>query len=171
MATRLAWSAGTLVLGVIGAVLVGTVPAFGEGQMAVGTHARSIQESAQRGTANDVKAILATSPGQRDARDVRGSQPIHFAAGNSDSGPLKTLIAAGANPNARDDDGDTPLHLAVLARNAKNTRLLLEAGADPTAKNNAGRDALAIAHEVLADDAAGVISLWILKGCQPKKPC
>ena len=49
--------------------------------------------------------------------------------------------------------------------------MVLEAGADPKAKDNAGRDVLAIAHEVLANDVAGEVSLWILKGCQPKKTC
>jgi uncharacterized protein len=81
------------------------------------------------------------------------------------------LIAAGANPNAKDIDGVTPLHLAAFARNAENAHLLLEAGADPKAKDKAGRDVLAIAHEVMANEVAGEVSLWILKGCQPKKPC
>jgi uncharacterized protein len=111
------------------------------------------------GTANDVKAILKTASGERDAMNVQGSQPIHFAAANSDSGPLKTLLVAGANPNAKDKDGVTPLHMAVLGRNAENARLLLQAGADTNSKDNLGRDALAIAHEVLANDVAGVISL------------
>ena len=81
------------------------------------------------------------------------------------------LIAAGANPNAKDIDGVTPLHMAAFARNAENAHLLLEAGADPKAKDKAGRDVLAIAHEVMANEVAGEVSLWILKGCQPKKPC
>ncbi|MDD5248896.1 MAG: ankyrin repeat domain-containing protein [Rhodocyclaceae bacterium] len=168
---RLSWLARKLLPGMIGAVLASAMPAFGEAPQSAGAHARSLHDAAQLGTGNDVTRILTTAPGERDARDGRGTQAIHLAAGNSDSGPLRALIAAGANPNARDSDGVTPLHLAVLARNAENTRLLLAAGADPAAKNNAGRDALAIAHEVLADKAAGVIALWILKGCQPKRPC
>jgi hypothetical protein len=30
---------------------------------------------------------------------------------------------------------------------------------------------LSMARKVRADELAGIISLWILKGCQPGKPC
>jgi uncharacterized protein len=160
-----------LICGMIGAAALAAMPAFGDGQRALGANDRLIHDAARMGTANDVKTILKTASGERDARNVQGSQPIHFAAVNSDSGPLKALIAAGANPNAKDVDGVTPLQMAAFARNAENTLVLLKAGADPKAKDNAGRDVLAIAHEVIANDVAGVVSLWILKGCQSKNPC
>ena len=155
----------------VAAGLIIAWPAFGEEQKTIGAQDQAIHDAARMGTAGDVQKILKSTPRERDAANAHGSQPIHFAAYNADPGALKTLIAAGANPNARDIDGLTPLHMAVFARNAENTRRLLEAGADPRAKDKMGRDALAIAHEVMANDAAGVISLWILKGCQPKKPC
>jgi len=161
----------SLLFGLISVVLASATPAFGEGQKALGANDRLIHDAARMGTANDVQKILKTAPGERDAKNLQGSQPIHFAAYNSDSGPIKALIAAGANPNAKDIDGMTPLHMAAFARNSENTQLLLAAGADPKAKDNAGRDVLAIAHEVMANDVAGVVSLRILKGCQPRKPC
>lgn len=161
----------SLLFVLIGSVLASTAPVFGEGQRALGANDRLIHDAARMGTADDIRKILKTAPSERDTKNTQGSQPIHFAAYNSDSGPLKALIAAGADANAKDVDGLTPLHMAAFARNAENARLLLAAGADPRAKDKAGRDVLAIAHEVMANDVAGVVSLWILKGCQPKNPC
>lgn len=147
------------------------IPVLAEGQTAIGADSNLIHDAARMGSATEIQKILKATPLKRDMADSQGSQPVHFAAFNSDSGPLKALIAAGANPNARDINGSTPLHQAVYARNAENTRLLLEAGGDPKAKDNQGRDVLAMAHEMIANDAIGIISLWILKGCQPKSPC
>ena len=84
---------------------------------------------------------------------------------------MKALIAAGANPNARDNDGATPLHMAAYSSRPANTQLLLEAGADPQAKTDNGRDPGSMARKVKADEAAGVLSLWVLKGCKAGKPC
>jgi ankyrin repeat protein len=89
---------------------------------------------------------------------------------NADSGPLKALLAAGASPNARDGDGRTALHMAAFSTRKDNTMLLLQAGSDPLLKTNDGRDVLSMARKVRADEIAGEISLWILKGCKPGKP-
>jgi ankyrin repeat protein len=100
-----------------------------------------------------------------------GSTPLHLAAMNPDTGVLKALLAAGADPNVRDKDGATPLHMAAYASRTQHAQILLEAGADPLLKTNAGRDATSMARKVKADETAGVISLWILKGCKAGKPC
>jgi ankyrin repeat protein len=84
---------------------------------------------------------------------------------------MKALIAAGANVNARDNEGATPLHKAAYASRTEHTRILLEAGADPLAKTDNGRDATSMARKVKADEVAGVISLWLLKGCKAGRPC
>ena len=111
--------------------------------------------------------------------------PIVFVHGNGDSAaqwmttiwrfesngwPRDRLHAIDfANPNARDSDGRTPLHMAAFTTRRDNTMLLLQAGADPLLKTNDGRDVLSMARKVRADEIAGEISLWILKGCKPGK--
>jgi ankyrin repeat protein len=137
----------------------------------VGMNELPIHDAARMGTQQDMAALLRAVPAQRDARTALGATPAHYAALNLDSGPLKALLAAGANPNARDSEGRTPLHMAAFATRTENARLLLRAGADPLLKTEAGRDVLSLARRVRADELAGEVSLWILKGCKPERPC
>lgn len=137
----------------------------------VAQHEQPIHDAARLGTRADVERLLHADPGQRDLRTPLGATALHHAALNLDTGPLQALVAAGANPNARDAEGRTPLHMAAFATRSANAKLLLRAGADPLAKTDAGRDVLSMARKVRADEVAGEISLWILKGCTPHKPC
>lgn len=130
-----------------------------------------IHRAAREGSGQEVAQLLKAQPALREVRTDLGSTPLHLAAMNPDVSTMKALLAAGADPNARDQDAATPLHMAAYASRAPYVRLLLDAGADPLLKTNQGRDAAAMARKVKADEAAGVISLWILKGCQPRKPC
>ena len=137
----------------------------------LGMNEQPIHDAARLGKRGEVEKILKASPAARDARTPLGITPLHYAAMNEDSGPLKALLAAGAAVNVRDGEGRTPLHMAAFSTRTANARLLLEAGADPAAKTDAGRDVLSMARKVRADELAGIVSLWILKGCQPGKPC
>lgn len=143
------------------------LPAFAQ----VVSHDQPIHDAARSGSGDEIRRLLAADPKQRDLRTALGSQPLHLAAMNPDTGALRALLAAGANPNARDNEGATPLHMAAYASRTTHAQILLEAGADPLAKTDNGRDATAMARKVKADETAGVISLWILKGCKPGKPC
>ena len=138
-------------------------------ELAAGDHA--INLAAKEGTGAEVKKLLKTDPALRDVRSALGSTPLHLAATNPDRSAMTVLLAAGADPNARDADGSTPLQMAAYASKAANCQQLLEAGADPLIKNNLGRDATSMARKVKADEAAGVISLWVLKCCKAGKPC
>lgn len=140
-------------------------------EQALGKNEQPIHDAARMGTRKDVEILLKRSPQARDARTELGITPLHYAAMNRDSGPLRALLAAGAAVNARDGEGRTPLHMAAFSTRTENGKLLLEAGADPALKTDAGRDVLSMARKVRADELAGVISLWILKGCGPGKPC
>lgn len=130
-----------------------------------------IHDLASAGTRQDLERLLRADPQLRDARNPLGATPLHLAATNADPGALQALIAAGANPNARDGEGRTPMHMAAFATRTANAKLLLRAGADPLLKTDAGRDVLSMARRVRADELAGEVSLWILKGCTPAKPC
>lgn len=137
----------------------------------LGMNEQPIHDAARMGNRQQMESILKTTPQARDARSPLGITPLHYAAMNEDSGPLKALLAAGAAVNVRDGEGRTPLHMAAFSTRTANAKLLLEGGADPTLKTDAGRDVLSMARKVRADELAGIVSLWILKGCQAGKPC
>ena len=152
------------------ACVLHAAPAFAA-ETTIGKNEQPIHDAARMGTRQDVEKLLKASPQSRDARTDLGATPLHYAALNEDGGPLLALIAAGANVNARDKEGMTPLHMAAFATRTKHAIPLLQAGADPALKTDAGRDVLSMARKVRADEFAGVVSLWILKGCKPHKPC
>ncbi|MCF8197666.1 MAG: ankyrin repeat domain-containing protein [Sulfuritalea sp.] len=137
----------------------------------LGMNEDPIHDAARMGSRQDVEKILKTNPKSRDARTDLGATPLHYAAMNKDGGPLAALIAAGANVNLRDKDGRTPLHMAAFSTRTAHAIPLLQAGADPLLKTNAGRDVLSLARKVRADEFAGVVSIWMLKGCKPGKAC
>ena len=107
----------------------------------------------------------------RDARNQLGSTPLHLAATNGDAGPLKALIAAGADVNARDKEDHTPLHMAAYAGKSEPRACCSKPAPTSNAKSTGGRTPLSLARKARADETAGIISLWVLKGCQPGKPC
>lgn len=152
-------------------LIVAIPPCSMAGEKAVGAGDQPIHDAARMGSGARVDQLLRAHPADRDVRTSAGSTPLHLAATNPDLSALRTLIAAGADPNARDSEGLTPLHMAAYTQNAKHAQLLLEAGADPMAKTNNGRDPTSMARKAMANEVAGVISLWILKGCKAGIPC
>jgi RNA polymerase primary sigma factor len=70
---------------------------------------------------------------------------------------VRLHIRRGDDLDARDGGGFTPLMLAASRNKANICRLLLEAGVNPDLLDLSGRNALAIAHEAAASDAAAVI--------------
>ena len=138
----------------------------------LGKNELPIHDAARMGTRADVERILKADPKMRDIpTETMGSTPLHLAALNVDPGPLKALIAAGANVNARDKGDATPLHMAAYATRSEHAKLLLEAGSNPLLKTSEGRDVASMARKVRADEVAGIVSLWLLKGCKPGKAC
>jgi hypothetical protein len=119
--------------------------------MTLGANEPPIFDAARLGTAAETAKILKTEPAMRDARNQLGSTPLHLAATNGDAGPLKALIAAGAEVNARDKEDNTPLHMAAYAGKSEAARLLLEGGADVNAKSTGGRTPLSLARKTRAD--------------------
>jgi ankyrin repeat protein len=143
-----------------------------QAQEPLGKNELPIHDAARLGTRADVERILKANPAMRDIpTEAMGSTPLHLAALNVDSGPLKALIAAGANGNARDKNDATPLHMAAYGTRSENAKLLLQAGADPLLKTAEGRDVASLARRVRADEVAGIVSIWLLKGCKAGMAC
>ncbi len=142
-----------------------------QAQQTLGQNDQLIHDAARMGNGKSVAQIIKQNPAMRDARTGLGSTPLHFAATNPDIGPLKVLLAAGANVDAEDADGATPLHMAAYANRIENAKALLEAGADVHAQSSSGRTALMLARKSRADEIAGLISLWVLKGCKGGGKC
>lgn len=151
---------------------VSALPARAENGLGVdGQNERPIHTAARLGNRAAVETLLRADPRQRDIATDYGSTPLHLAAMNPDPGPLQALLAAGAPLHPRDSEGATPLHMAALTARTRNAQILLDAGADPTLKTTIGRDVLSMARKVRADELAGIVSLWMLKGCKPGRPC
>lgn len=142
-----------------------------QAQQVLGQNDQAIHDAARMGNGASVAQLIKQNPAMRDARTGLGSTPLHLAATNPDIGPLKALLAAGANVDAEDADGATPLHMAAYANRIENAKALLEAGADPHVQSSSGRTALMLARKSRSDEIAGLIALWILKGCKADKKC
>jgi len=67
-----------------------------------------------------------------------GRTALHTASQNGHVEVVKTILAAGADPNSRDEDGLTPLHLAVREECDEVIRLLVDAKADLMSPCNSG---------------------------------
>lgn len=130
-----------------------------------------IHDVAKTGTGAQLTALLTKEPALLNVKNVRGSTPLHLAAINPDGTAIAALLQAGAEVNVADEEGFTPLHMAAFHRQADHALLLLEAGADVNAKTAAGRTPLSMAEKARADETAGVLSLWVLKGCKPRQGC
>ena len=140
-------------------------------QQVLGQNDQMIHDAARMGSGADIEKILKENPAMRDARTGLGSTPLHLAATNPDVSALKALLAAGANVNAKDDDGNTPLHMAAYTNRIEAAKILLEAGADVNVVSTGGRTPMAMARKSRSDEIAGLISLWILKGCKSGVKC
>jgi ankyrin repeat protein len=76
-------------------------------------------------------AAFAAGPGF----DRLGPPPFREESNREPAEAVKTLLAAGANPNVKAPDGSTPLHQAVTARQVPIIRALVAAGAKLDAVN------------------------------------
>jgi len=137
----------------------------------IGQNDQKIHDVARMGSGAEITRIIKANPALRDARTGLGSTPLHLAATNADVTAVKALLAAGADVNAKDMDGNTPLHMAAYTNRIEVAKVLLEAGADVNAESSGGRTPIAMARKSRADELAGLISLWMLKGCKAGGKC
>lgn len=70
---------------------------------------------------------------------------------------VRSLLAAGADPNQTSQGGQTPLILAIVSGNLHLVRMLLDAGADPSQRDQTGLNAIEWAERKGLPDVAKVL--------------
>jgi ankyrin repeat protein len=73
------------------------------------------ESDAERCIFHEVLSVLQLAGADFNAHNLEGKTPLHSAAEQRDSGPLRDLIEFGARWNVRDSSGDTALHIAMRA--------------------------------------------------------
>ena len=132
--------------------------------------------------------LLKAGADVRSARNMRRSQPLHYASDGHSINPcwdpkrqvsmIRLLIDAGANIHAQDLNGATPLHRAVRTRCAAAVDCLLDAGADPKLKNRPGSTPFHLAVQNTGRGGSGaeiakaaqrdIIRSFLRRGVSPK---
>ncbi len=105
--------------------------------------ATRIMETLRDGDKQTFKKLVGENPGIGSLKGPGGTTPLMQAVLYADSDSVRTLLAAGADPNIRNEAGATALMWAVSDR--EKTRLLLDRGADVNARSDDGRTPLLIA--------------------------
>jgi hypothetical protein len=137
-------AAQDVMLAVYGDELVAAVAVGTPGRPVVGSAAAAVKlrEAAETGDAAAASAAIE-SGAPLNGTGPAGWTTLHRAAGRGRVEVVRTMLAAGADPNAAARNGDeSALHLAAAAGFPDVVRLLLVAGANPRAKNRLGWTAL-----------------------------
>lgn len=117
------------------------------------------------------EALLKAGADPMEPGQDQAVSALNAAAALPDSGPLRLLLAYGANPNQRDARGVLPLFSCERQEPAQ---LLLEAGADPLALDPIGRlaaeQARARGRAELADFLASAAEAAALERGLPASP-
>jgi ankyrin repeat protein len=100
-------------------------------------------------------AELLRSGADADAVATNGSRlaVINSAAASRNSGIVKLILAAGANPNTQQHGGYTALHAAAQHNDREMIGALLDAGADPSIRTDEGK----LAAEMANPDVAAML--------------
>jgi ankyrin repeat protein len=130
-----------------------------------------------------VAELLVAHGADRNAKNRRQAEPIHYAADTNHWDPtaqaqtIEYLLSVGANPNAIDMNGVAPLHRAVRTRSLPAVLALLDGGANPRGRNKAGSTPLHLAvqttgrggsgSEHAREQQAGIIRLLLERGASP----
>jgi ankyrin repeat protein len=119
--------------------------------------------TARSGTADQLRRLLAASPGLVNATDAAGSTLLHHAAAFGTAQTMMLLLDSGANSNAKNSLGSTPLHWAITTK--EKVRLLLSRGGQVNVKQAEGRTPLYQAATV--ERAVGTVRLLLEHAADP----
>lgn len=105
----------------------------------------------------EVERLLAEGADVNELDESTNSAPLAEAAATGNLEMVRTLLAAGAEPNARNSRGTTALMRLDDDAGAELVRTLLAAGAKVNLKNEEGQTALHVAAEFQTAEALGVL--------------
>ncbi|MCL5104978.1 MAG: ankyrin repeat domain-containing protein [Armatimonadetes bacterium] len=101
--------------------------------------------AALSGDAERVRKLAESDPKLVNAADLKGTTPLHNAAGMGNKEIAEYLISKGAKINVPDKSGYTPLHCAVINGEAEMVSFLISKGANINANTKDGSTPLKIA--------------------------
>jgi ankyrin repeat protein len=104
----------------------------------------TVWEAASLGRTQALEKILRDAPQSANLLAADGFAPLHLASFFGHPDAIRTLLAAGANPNLVATNGTLlrPLHSAATNGSLEACRLLLQAGADANATQQSNFTAL-----------------------------
>ena len=112
-----------------------------------------------------IAALLLNLGADVGARNRRGTTPLHHAAAGAPASPhydpeaqvetMRSLLAAGADPESVNLDGVAPLHRAVRSRCSAAVGTLLDAGASAVRPNGNGSSPMHLATHATGRGGSG----------------
>ena len=84
---------------------------------------------------------------------------LHYAANAGDVAAVRSLLAAGSDPDARDSQGWSPLHFAAQAASGPVVQALIDAGASIGVRDSHGNTALFRAVFSYRGDGTAILAL------------
>lgn len=109
------------------------------------------------GALSNLLWLLSDGADPKGVTEGAGEPLVLLAARKDDPEFLRAMIEAGAEVDARSPAGETPLMAAVRHGHRKNIEYLVEKGANATLKDNAGKNAGALAQEILDQNYLNVM--------------
>ncbi|XP_046988495.1 putative ankyrin repeat protein RF_0381 [Schistocerca americana] len=114
--------------------------------------------------AGNVEAVRQILPAVKTVVKPGEWPHLHWATLNGSVTVVRTLLAAGLDPNGSDRHGNTALHVAAARGRPATTAALVDAGADLDAADSSGSTAL---HYAVRTDNVPVARLLLAAGAAP----
>ncbi|KAL2086426.1 hypothetical protein ACEWY4_017485 [Coilia grayii] len=103
-------------------------------------------------------SLLLDNQAAVDIRDQKGMRPLHYAAWQGKTEPMKMLLKAGSSVNSQSEEGQIPLHLSSQHGHYDGSEMLLQHQSNPCIRDHAGKTPLDLACEF---GRVGVVQLLL----------